>query len=112
MALKITDLRIDSSSLGTNFMLVDCKPAYAYENGNRTERIEGYRYYIALPAHKMEKIGVKVSGNIPLVDPESDIPIGTEIEFDGLEIGSYFSNGQVSLSAKATGVRLVKKNEK
>lgn len=41
---------------------MDIAPAYQYDNGKRTDNVTGYRYIIALPAHSLEKIGVRIDG--------------------------------------------------
>jgi hypothetical protein len=109
MALKITDLRIDPKSLGQTMLLADITPSYEYKDGERTDKLEGYRYSVVLPAHKMEKLGVKVLNKTPLIDIESEeIPIGTPVQFANLEVGSYFSKTQgVSITAKADSVNFV-----
>lgn len=59
MALRITDLKIDPKSLGQTMLLADISPSYEYKDGERTEKLEGYRYSVVLPARKMEKLGIK-----------------------------------------------------
>lgn len=111
MALKITDLRIDPASLGEIFLLADITPSFEYRDGVRTENMDGYRYSVVLPAHKMEKLSVKVSQKIPLVDIENseEIPIGTAVKFSNLEVGSYYSKTQgICITAKADSVAFVK----
>lgn len=49
-------------------LLADITPSYEYKNGERTDKLEGYRYAVVLPSHKMEKIGVKVLNQPSLVD--------------------------------------------
>lgn len=109
MALKITDLKIDPKSLGSTMLLADISPSFEYKDGERTDKLEGYRYSVVLPAHKMEKLGVKVLNKTPLINIESEeIPIGTPVQFVNLEVGSYFSKTQgVSITAKADGVNFV-----
>lgn len=115
MALKITDLKIDSKSLGEVLLLADITPSFEYsKDGVRSERIDGYRYSVALPEHKMEKINIKVLQKTPLIDTEKEkIPIGTPVKFTNLEVGSYYSKaqGSICITAKATDVQLVKINE-
>lgn len=42
MALKITDLAIDSKSLGETMLLADITPSFEYsKDGVRSERIDG-----------------------------------------------------------------------
>ena len=110
MALKITDLKIDAKSLGKTMLLADISPSYEYKDGERTDKLEGYRYSVVLPAHKMEKISVKVLNKAPLIDIDKgeEIPIGTPVEFANLEVGSYFSKTQgVCITAKADNVAFV-----
>ena len=106
MPLKVTDLTIDPNSLGDVFLLADVTPTYLYVNGERTKEIDGYRYHVVLPKHKMEKIGVKVSHKTPIINLEEEIPIGTTMSFSGLTVGTYFSNGQINLTCKADDVSI------
>lgn len=108
MAIKITDLRIDPTSLGNTFLLADITPVYEYKDGQRTQNLQGFRYFCVLPSLKMEKLGIKVEHTTPLVDFEKeDIPVGTQVNFDNLEVGSYFSNGQININAKASNISFV-----
>lgn len=106
MPLKITDLTIDPKSLGSIMLLADITPVYEYKDGEKTDKLVGYRYSVVLPSHKMEKIGIKVESITPLVDLEKadDIPIGTQVVFKGLVVGSYFSKGNINITAKADSV--------
>jgi len=108
MALRITDLAIDVDSLGGDFILTDIRPYYQYKDGERTEKIDGYRYAVALPHKKMEKLNIKVEQKSPLIDTdEEEIPIGQRVDFENLEVGSYFMKGNINISAKAKKVFLV-----
>ena len=104
--LKVRDLRIDPASLGAKKLLVDIAPAYQYNNGKRTDNVTGYRYIIALPAHSLEKIGVRIDGKQLMEKPEGF----AEVEFSDLEVSAYESQGHVQLTAKATGISAAKKN--
>ena len=42
--MKLSDLVIDPASLGKRFWPVDVIPSYAYQNGQRTDTVTGYRY--------------------------------------------------------------------
>ena len=104
--LKVRDLRIDPASLGAKKLLVDIAPAYQYDNGKRTDNVTGYRYIIALPAHSLEKIGVRIDGKQLMEKPEGF----AEVEFSDLEVSAYESQGHVQLTAKATGISAAKQN--
>lgn len=101
--LNIRDLKIDPASLGAKKLLVDITPAYEYKDGHRSDTITGYRYIVALPEHSLEKIGVKIEGKQLLEKPEGF----AEVEFSGLEVFAYESQGKTQISAKAAGISLV-----
>ena len=103
--LNIRDLKIDPASLGAKKLLVDITPAYEYKDGRRMDTITGYRYVVALPEHSLEKLGVKIEGKQLLEKPEGFV----EVEFSGLEVFAYESQGKTQISAKATGISLVNK---
>ncbi|NBI07290.1 hypothetical protein [Senegalia massiliensis] len=106
MALRITDLRIDTKDLG-EFILANISPFYEYIDGKKSDKLLGYRYDVALPSKKLEKLGVKVENLTPLIDIENEeIPIGMKIDFHGLEVGSYYMNGNVHVKAKAKSVHI------
>ena len=90
--LKVRDLRIDPASLGAKKLLVDVVPAYEYRNNQRTDTVTGYRYVVALPAHSLEKIGVRIDGKQLMEKPEGFI----EVEFSDLEVSAYEAQGHVS----------------
>ena len=102
--LRIQDVIIDPRSLGGKFWLTEVSPVHAYQNGQRTDTISGYRYNIALPEKGLEKVGVKIEGVQQMAAPESGF---VEVKFEGLELYVYFSNGQPVVAAKATGISLV-----
>ena len=101
--ISIRDIRIDPASIGKVKLLVDIIPVYEYRNKQRTDTILGYRYVVALPALAFEKLGVRVDGPQLLEKPETAV----EVEFSGLELSAYESQGHAVVSAKATGVALV-----
>lgn len=106
MAL-LRNLKIDPKSLGKHLWLVDATPVVEYtKSGERTDKIIGFRYVIALPAHGFEKLSVKIAGDqkIELPDGEEYIPV----EFDGLDIRVYEAGGHAQLTASATGIHAVK----
>lgn len=60
--MKLSDLIIDPASLGKRFWLVDVIPSYAYQNGQRTDTVTGYRYTVALPDKGLDKINMRIDG--------------------------------------------------
>jgi hypothetical protein len=103
--LNIRNLKIDNASLGEKKLLVDVIPAYEYKDGVKTDKIGGYRYVVALPAHSLEKLNVKIDGEQLMEKPEGFV----EVTFTGLEVTAYESQGKTNITAKATGISLVNK---
>lgn len=96
--IKLADLRIDPNSLGGNLMLTGVRPVYDYKEGERTDKIIGFKYEVACPKHSLEKITVKIQGEQQLEFNEGNFPI---VEFRGLQIRAYVIGGDVRLSATA-----------
>lgn len=102
--MKVNELKIDAyASIGPNPILVDIVPSYIYESGRRTEKLSGYRYVVALPAHSLDKLSVKIESDKMLIErPENEFPV---VEFDGLEISIYWTPTGYQVSARASGIR-------
>lgn len=101
--MKLSDLIIDPASLGKRFWLVDVIPSYAYQNGQRTDTVTGYRYTVALPDKGLDKINVRIDGDQQMDAPASFV----EVRFDGLEPYLYWSGGEYQLGARAKGISAV-----
>lgn len=106
--LNIRDMRIDPASLGQKKLLVDIVPVYEYRDNKRTDVVVAYRYIVALPELRLEKLGVKIEGRQLMEKPEGF----AEVEFDGLEVSAYESQGHTQITAKAAGVTLVNASKK
>lgn len=103
--MKITDIIIDAeATLGSNPLLVDVKPCYVYVDGKKSEKIDGYRYIVALPDHQFEKLGVKVLGDCKIHKPESGY---VAVSFEKLEMKIYWKAGTYDVSASAVSVQEV-----
>ena len=85
--ITIRDLKFDNKSLGEQKFLVDVTAVYEYSNGVRTDKITGYRYVVALPAHNLKKLGVKIEGDKLMEKPEGF----AEVTFTDLEVRAYES---------------------
>ena len=114
--LKVTDLRIDPASLGKDFLLADITPSYDYnKEGERTQNMNGYKYSVALPALRFEKLTVKIpleKKNTALFDIMSEnhepIPTGLKVGFKNLQVKTYFANGNINVTASADDVFVIK----
>ena len=101
--LNIRNLKIDVASLGEKKLLVEVVPAYEYKDTQRTDNITGYRYVVCLVEHQLEKLSVRIDGPQRMEQPEGFV----EVEFDGLEVSGYESQGKVMFTAKAADIHAV-----
>lgn len=104
--LSLNDVRIDASSIGKVKYLAAVSPYYKYdENKNKTDVIEGYRYEVALPEVRYEKLSVKIPGG-----KQMDYTVGSDVpvDFTDLEIKAYVISGSAQFSAKASKITKVK----
>lgn len=98
-------LRIAPESLGKKLLLVSVTAAKRYVDGKATDEIEGFRYVVACPEHGLDKLSVKIGGRQLVDDPAGGYPAVT---FNDLQIRPYILNGQLGLTATASGISLVK----
>lgn len=102
-AISLSGLRIMPEDLGTEFLVTGVRPYYAYTGyGQRTDKVEGYKYSTVMPAKGFAKVDIKVPGSQRL-----DVPHGgyIPVRYDGLEAKLYYdNNNRVQLSVKATDV--------
>ena len=100
--LKIAGLHVDPRDLGSEMLVTSVRAYYAYENGNRTDKVEGYKCETVLPELGFSKIDVKIPGAKRI-----EVPVGQHVavRYDGLAVKLYFDNSnRVRLTAKAADV--------
>lgn len=110
--LKITDLKHSLPPEIKNFMLADIKGYNNYVNGERSNTLGGYSYDLVLPEMKYERLTIKIpleNQSKPLVDIENkeEIPVGTPIKLEGLEIRAYASKTGINITALAKSISFV-----
>jgi len=104
--ISLTALKIDAEkSLGSKKILVDILPINEYRDNQKTDKILGHKYIIALPLLGYEKIGVRVPGE-KMFEIQGEEPIF--VEFDNLEVALFEFKGKIGFTAKATGVSVAK----
>lgn len=109
MSLNLKNIVIDvNSTLGNKFFLTGVSPYYSYENGKKTEKIEGYKYTVAVVSMNLDKISVKISGDqkISLEDFDGKMPA---VVFSGLKMRLWqnFQNRQIMTTVTADSINLV-----
>lgn len=83
-------------------MLADIKPYYNYQGTSK--ELEGYKYKVILPLHKMDALEVKIPGAKQIELADGEYPL---IEFEGLEARIYVIEGKGMVSATAKGIRVL-----
>lgn len=102
--MEIKDLVIDAYATVGRTWLVDVTQYYEYKNGVPTNNIEGFKYNVALPEHKLSKIAVKIKGR-KIMDTPAEFE---EVVFKDLEIYLYMDKfKQLQIGARATGISVV-----
>ncbi len=105
--MRIQDLKIDNTSFGRAKMLVDIRPYYNYAENSKD--IEGYKYKVLLPAHKMDSLEVKIAGAKLLELADGEYPM---IDFEGLEAKAYVIDGKAVITATAKNIRVISNQNK
>lgn len=72
---------------------------------SRTDTVTGYRYIVALPAHGLEKLGVRIDLENSILDKPDEF---AAVISRALTCVFYESQGHAMLTAKATGIAIRK----
>ena len=103
--MDVNNVIVDSyATVGKNLMLVSVFPSYNYDNGTRTDTINGYKYEIVMPERMYEKLSVRIPGEQKLEISENESP---QVFLDGLTISVYWTKQGHKVSAVAENIRLV-----
>lgn len=100
--LKHLDFQWASFSKKDSAIALSVSPAYAYENGKKTETIEGYTVEIVLPDLGFEKLRVRISEKPKFSQADidaADTPFA--VKFEGFSAKFYIIDGHERVSAKA-----------
>lgn len=101
--MKLTDVIINNTTLGTKLLLVDVTPSYEYKEGKKTSNIVAHKYKIVLPEKSFDQIFVKIDGPALLEKPTGH----AEVAISGLYLYIYWSQGEYRLAATGTGITIV-----
>lgn len=96
------DLNWKNFSKNETAIAVSIAPSYAYENGRRTDTMEGYVVEVVLPELAFEKMRVKVSEKPQFSQRDIDTASSPLIvKFEDFSARFFVINGSERLSAKA-----------
>ena len=106
--MEIKDLKIDANAtVGKKLLLTEILPSFKYENGKRTDEVSGFKYVVAMAERHLEKLSVKIDGDLQMEMPENDYPL---VRFEGLELSVYRIANEYRVAAKAKSISVVKAN--
>jgi hypothetical protein len=107
--MKASEIVVSQETIGAPpYLLCGVAENFVYNNGIRTDTLQGYTYTVASPKRRLLQVPVKIAGK-KLLEDSTELP---QVEFDGLELNIYVMNGQVNLKATATNIKLVEAKAK
>ena len=98
--MKINGIVLDTLQFGDNFKLVDVHAANVYENGNRTDRISGYRYTVVMVDYGFERIDVTIDGTKQMEKPDKPC----DVVINGFTPVIAWRGGDYTVTARAIGI--------
>lgn len=111
--MKIGDCIIDwEKTLGINpkngLMAVGIKEAFAWEDGKKTKKVEGWNIECLIPRLQFEKVAIKVlvDGDKPFRLEEGET---VEVKFVGLKGKAYmdYQSNQVKFAITADSIQVI-----
>lgn len=101
--LKTSQIIIDPKTLGSKHLIaIDIADKYAYENGSKSNKLEGYNVKVVIPSMGFEPMNVVVPSL-----PSFTVDEPLEVAFKNLKLSLYIMNSTLHLKAVADSVELV-----
>lgn len=108
---KLTRLNLDNFSNGGPAVLDGVRLSYEYKDNQRTDKVNGLKVTVVLPANRYEKLTVTVADPIDRLSAVLDkTPAGTPVlvGFGNFTARVYRDrNGDKAVSAKADSVQVI-----
>lgn len=101
--IKTSQIILDPKTLGSKHLIaIDIAEKYAYENGSKSNKLEGYNVKVVIPSMGFEPMNVV----IPYLPSFTvDEPVG--VVFKNLKLSIYIMNSIIHLKGIADSVDLV-----
>lgn len=125
--MDLKKIKVDvKKTIGKDLRLVDIRENYLYEDGKRTDKLNGYSFIVLVPALGFEKIAVRIKdiNNIkqweealePFQDEEGEEVIPEiSVEFEKIKIKLYQNYNslqkEIEMSVTAENIIYVKSEE-
>ena len=111
MKVSNVNIGLENVTNGGKMILTDVRPAHAYKDGVRQDKVIGIKATVAMEKNGYDTLTVTVSDpvdRLSTVLEQSDGPV--YVTFDGFSARIYVMDGRAGVSAKATAVRVVPDN--
>ena len=110
MILTALKIPLEVVTEGANLILLEVNPYYQYQNGVRSNEIEGYRYTV-VEEKKYEKFSVKIPSTAPAFTNEQIASAKAKIYVtfvNGIAKPYRTQSGEYALSISASSVSTIK----
>lgn len=110
MLLSKLSIPFDIVVDGANLILVDIVPYYEYQDGKRTDNLQGYKF-VVVEDKSYEKFAVKIPSIVPAITKEQMVASKEKIRvsFKNAIAKPYKTySGEYELSVTATGINIEK----
>lgn len=108
--MNTSNLYLDRACLGP-MILIAVSPDYYGSDKERHADPQGSKYEVMLPAHRYDKLVIKISGSQLLECPVSGHE--PQVEFSELKVRPYVDRtGRMAYTASATGIKVIGGDDK
>lgn len=107
MLLRNVNLSLENLSNNGPVIATEAKPAYAYDDGQRLDKVEGLKVSVVFPGNHYDTLTVKVADPVDRLSTVLDKGTPVYVTFQGFVARVYVLNGHVGVSAKADTVTIV-----
>lgn len=107
MLLKNVKPPLEILSNGGPVVAIDVKPAYAYKDNQRLDKVEGLKVSVVFPGNHYDTLTVTVADPVDRLSAALEKGDPVHVAFQGFTAKIYVMNGRGGVSAKADSVRIV-----
>lgn len=111
MQLKNIRHTLANFSLGGPVIATEVKPAYAYKEGQRLDKVQGIKVSVVFPGNHYDTLTVTVADPVDRLSAVLDKGETVHVDFQGFTARVYAMDGRAGVSAKADSVRIIKDKE-
>lgn len=107
--MKLQNIKVDMKNLSNSGLAIatDVKPAYAYKDGQRLDKVEGLKVSVVFPGNHYDTLTVTVADPVDRLSAALEKGDPVHVAFQGFTAKIYVMNGRGGVSAKADSVRIV-----